>query len=216
MKKFLTIFCFTFSISFSQNKLLLKGDSAVWFGLDFSSARFMGGFAEAVGIGDHSASELINKNMPAWNDLFFLEPLNYDIGEAIKKPLLHKDIKSISKINAAINPDSLCFESPMPYKIKNPETTIQEMVNKYSSETKKSGLGCSIIVESFNKKALTAYFFIVLFDIENLKVIGYKRLNCIPKGFGVRNFWGGAIKDCLNQVRNSAYPSILWNATSKK
>ncbi len=209
------IFSFYFSASHSQNNLLLNGDSAVWFGVDFSNARFSGSFADLFGSEDSASNETINTHFRQWNDFFINEPLNYDIGGAIKKLLLFKAIKSVNSINKTIIVDSLMIAEDKTYKIKNPETTIQSMVEKYESKTKKSGLGCSLIVESFNKKGVSAYFYFVMFDIESKQVIGYKRLWCIPKGMGIRNYWGGAIKDCIKQIGTSAYPAIVQQASKK-
>lgn len=218
MKKTIVI-CFIFCLfgAGAQNvKALLEADSAVWFGLDFSKAKFTGSFAQAFGIDPNNGSELVNKWIPEWNSLVLKEPLNFDIGLAIKKPWLHSDIKSVTKINSKIAKDSVYSEVPMGYKIQKPELVIPEMLKNYSSEEKKSGLGCVLIVESFNKAAHTAYIYFVLFDIETKKLIGYKRLMGVPKGFGLRNFWAGAIKDVINQIRTSAYPSLAWNATKSK
>jgi hypothetical protein len=217
MKKIIIIFFILISSThFSQNtKVLLAADSAVWFGLDFTKAKFTGSFAQSFGIAPNDGTELIEKWVPEWNNMFFKEPQNFDIGEAIKKPMLYRDIGAVTKLNSKINKDSVYSAMPVAYKIPSPDITIPEMIKKYSS-SKKAGLGCVLIVESFNKEAHNAYVFFVLFDISNYKMIGYKRLIGIPKGIGLRNFWAGAIKDLIKQVKNSAYPSVVWNATKPK
>ena len=211
------MFILNASVLCSQNsKALLAADSAVWFGLDFSKAKFTGSFAHAFGIDPNDGFELVNKWIPEWNKIFFKEPQNFDIGGAIKKPNLYMDINSVNKINSQIAKDSVYSEMPVTYKIPDPEKTIPEMIKNYSSDIKKSGLGCVFIVESFNKAAHNAYVYFVLFEIESKKLIGYKRLMGIPKGIGLRNFWAGAIKNLIDQVKNSAYPAVTWNATKPK
>ena len=218
MKKIILVFfIFTSSFVSSQNiKELLAADSAVWFGLDFTKAKFTGSFAQSFGIAPNDGTEIVEKWIPEWNKIFFKEPQNFDIGEAIKKPMIYRDIEAVNKLNAKINKDSVYSAMPVAYKIPNPEIIIPEMIKNYKSETKKAGLGCVFIVESYNKEAHNAYVFFVLFDISTNTLIGYKRLIGIPKGIGLRNFWSGAIKDIIKQVKNSAYPSVSWNATKKK
>lgn len=184
----------------------------MWFGIDYSKVKFTGSFAHAFGIDPNDGTELVEKWIPEWNKIIPSEPLNFPIGEVIKKPNLFYDINSVNRINSKINKDSVYSETPMGYKIPDPEKTISEMIKNYSSDRKKSGLGCVFIAESYNKKAHNAYVYFVLFRIEDKKLIGYKRLVGIPKGFGLRNFWSGAIKDIIKQL-GSAYSSISWNAT---
>jgi hypothetical protein len=193
-------------------KELLAADSAVWFGIDYSKAKFTGSFAQAFGIDPNNGTELVEKWMFEWNSIILREPQNFDIGAVIKKPNIYPDIRSVNIINSKINKDSVYSEMPMGYKILDPEKTFSEMIKNYSSERKKSGLGCVFIAESYNKKAHNAYVYFVLFRIETKQLIGYKRLVGIPKGFGLRNFWSGAIKDIIKQL-GSAYSSISWNAT---
>ena len=212
-KVFFVLFILSTSFLFSQDiKVLLAADSAVWFGIDYSKAKFTGSFAQAFGIDPNNGNELVEKWIPEWNKIFFKEPQNFQIGEAIKKPNIYFDVNSVNIINSKINKDSIYSETPTGYKIAGPEKTIPEMIKNYSSDTKKSGLGCVFIAESYNKKAHSAYVYFVLFQIADKKIIGYKRLMGIPKGIGLRNFWSGAIKDIINQVENSAYPSVSWNA----
>jgi hypothetical protein len=213
MKRTICFLIALFSLQFSQSqttKELLAADSAVWFGIDYSKAKFTGSFAQAFGIDPSIGNELVDKWVPEWNKIVLNEQQNFPINEAIKKPYTFFDISSVNAINSKINKDSVYSEEPMGYKIPNPDKTIPEMIQKYSS--KKTGLGVVFIAESYNKKAHNAYVYFVLFRIETKQVIGYKRLMGIPKGIGLRNFWSGAIKDIIKQIGSSAYPSVSWNA----
>lgn len=215
MKRIICLVVIFFSFQFSKSqttKELLAADSAVWFGIDYSKAKFTGSFAQAFGIDPNDGTELVEKWIPEWNKIVLKEPQNFRVGEAIKKPYTYLDINSVNSINSKINKDSVYSEMPVGYKIANPEKVITEMIKNYSSEVKKAGLGFVFIVESYNKQAHNAYVYFVLFRIETKQLIGYKRLMGIPKGIGLRNFWSGAIKDILKQVESSAYPSVSWNA----
>jgi hypothetical protein len=121
----------------------------------------------------------------------------------------------VKKINSAINPDSVFFESKSVYKWTNPDQIIEGLIAEYKSEEFTKGLGLCFIVEYFNKKAEEASIYTVFFDIETKKVIGYKKLKGVAKGIGIRNHWGGAIKSIINQLGSSAYPSLKWQLKKK-
>lgn len=218
MRIFVGIFLVFFQLvgSAQSAKELLAADSVVWFGLDFSKAKFSGRFTHAFGIDPNSGNDLINKWIPDWNELFIKEPMNYDIREALKKPKTYYDLKPVSEGNSKIISDSVFNEQLVSYKIAFPELIIPKVIKNYSSEKYKSGLGCVFIVESFNKDALNASVYFVLFEISGNKLIGYKKLNGIPKGAGIRNYWGGALKDIIKQIKNSAYPGIVSKVSQQK
>lgn len=214
---FLTVFLTVAAISSGQNlKEMLEADSAVWYGLDFSRAKLMGDFSHPSAAGVKDGVLIVERWIPEWNALVLKEAWNFDVGAAIQKPKTRKEIASVMKLNAVINPDSIFSAEPIAYKFKNPEEQIGAMIKNYSDEKFRSGLGCVFIVESFNKKAVNANVYFVLFDIGSKKLIGYKRLMGTPKGGGIRNYWAGAIKDIIEQVKVSAYGGVKWNAMKSK
>ena len=201
---------------YGQDKMFFKSDSMVWFGLDFTKAKFTGHFAIESGLEINSVKELVNKDMPGWNDIILKEPLHYDIGHPMKKPIFFSDLSSITKLNSEITAaDSIYYEQKAPYKIYDPDKTIPAMVSNYKSDKYPKGLGCSFIVESYNQAAHDAYVYFVLFDIETKKVWGFKRIKGFPKGIGLRNYWSGAIKDIIKQL-GSNYGSIEYQTLKAK
>jgi hypothetical protein len=211
------ILCFLIAFGCeAQNKLLIHSDSVYWLGMDFSKAKFMGDFVAEQELDPETAGQdLVNNQIHRWNDLFFKEQINYNLKEALKKNYLFADISYVKKINSAINPDSVFFESKSVYKWTNPDQIIEGLIAEYKSEEFTKGLGLCFIVEYFNKKAEEASIYTVFFDIETKKVIGYKKLKGVAKGIGIRNHWGGAIKSIINQLGSSAYPSLKWQLKKK-
>ena len=64
MKRYvcLLIIFFYFQLSHSQTlKQLLAADSAVYFGIDYTKARFSGSFAHAFGIDPNDGTEIVKK-----------------------------------------------------------------------------------------------------------------------------------------------------------
>lgn len=196
-------------------KEMLEADSAVWFGMDFTKAKLIGDFSHPST--DAKAGELIVRRwIPEWNVLMNKELWNFDIATAIQKPKLRRETELTAQLNAQINPDSIHFEEPVNYKFKDPDKQIGEMLLKYHPEKYKAGLGCVFIVESFNRKAVNANVYFVLFDIATKKLIGYKRFMGNPKGGGIRNYWAGAIKVIIEQVTTTGYNAVKWNALKSK
>jgi hypothetical protein len=77
---------------------------------------------------------------------------------------------------------------------------IDGMVKKYVPDVKKEGIGCSFIIENFNKGTQTADFYVTFFDIASKKVLVCEKMSCKAAGIGMRNYWAGAIKAALKQI----------------
>lgn len=216
MKKIIFIFFVFINICSlkSQDKNLLFGDSVIWFGIDFTKARFMGGFAEGSELGPNSQAQLVEVEIPRWNLLILKEPLKYNVAEASHKKFLFNETYSIGKINATINLDSV-YSIAKDYKISDPDKTFNKMITLYDPERKKSGLGLVFVVEYFNDIKEQASVYAVFFDVAEKKVIAWKNLKGIAKGIGVRNHWGGSLKEIISQLKDFAYQSMVFQLKKK-
>ncbi len=65
----LTAFIYIGLTSFAQKtaKDFLNGDEMVWYGLDFSHAKFVGSFDQGYGAAPASGSDIKAKYMSSWN-----------------------------------------------------------------------------------------------------------------------------------------------------
>ena len=79
----------------------------VWYGLDFTEARFIGKFEQGFDENQVSASEMIHRYIPAWNKLVLEEPRNFDLKSAFRKNNVYYDIKPVENLNSKINPDGI-------------------------------------------------------------------------------------------------------------
>jgi hypothetical protein len=172
----------------------------VWYGLDFTKAKFIGAFDQGMGIAGATGTDMRNKWVPKWNDLIIKEQDKYSVKDAFRKESIYYDIAAVNALNSKIDVDNMM--SPNPTKIDKSE--IPNMVKNYSGD-KKEGLGVAFIIESFNKNDKVADLYVVCFDIATKKVLICEKMSGTPAGGGMRNYWAGAIKDVLNQIDGGVY-----------
>lgn len=212
MKKIILILLSAVSFSiFSQNtaKEIFSSNTIVWYGLNFTKAKMIGQFDQAMGAGEASGSDIKNKWIPAWNSIILTEPKNFKIKEAFHKDDVFYDIASNEKLNANINSEELMtFNS---YKFDNAQKTVKDVVTKLKGE-KTEGIGVTFIVESFNKSLDEAVFYVTIFDIKTKNILIMERMVGKPVGIGLRNFWAGAVKHVIKQITTDYYK--IWKSKS--
>ncbi len=172
-------------ITYGQSKEeALSAESILWFGLDFSEARF-------VGKHDFKSSyELKEKFIPAWNQLMLSEAEKFNISEYFHVPSVNNDFGDVYARNEAINEDEIILGIDG-IRHSMEEEDIQRIVSDYVTEYE--GYGLVFIVESFNKVTVNATIWVTYFHIPSKTVVFTKRMNAEPGGFGLRNYWAGAI-----------------------
>src|SRR5690349_21636929 len=74
---------------------IFKEDAIVWYGLDFSRAKFIGKFDQGAGINSINEFELINKYIPAWNELVINQPERFDLKRVFRKNYIYNDLTSV-------------------------------------------------------------------------------------------------------------------------
>jgi hypothetical protein len=180
----------------SDAKEIFTTDEIVWYGLDFTEAHFIGTFDQGAGLSLVSGEELRSTWIPAWNNLFVAEPYNFNLRRTFRKRKVYYDINSVNELNEKIKPDELMSFN----ETKIEKETIQEMVKRYTGKEKKDGVGLVFIIENFNKNSKTAGMHVTFFDIATKKVLMTEFMSGNPVGFGLRNYWAGAIKEVLNWI----------------
>lgn len=172
----------------SERSPLMDSDTAVWAGLDYSLARF-------VGPGDFSdPSAIFPGFLESWNELFLKERMDR-AGKVLKKHLV-ADIGGVTEANkkagarqiiAVGGPDDTIEKT----HIKRED--IERAVRDYKLQSKE-GLGLVFIVDRLVKPEAKGAVYVVFFDVASRKVISTDRYVGRASGFGFRNFWFGAIK----------------------
>lgn len=206
MKKvILSLLILANSTIFSQNSVkdIFTAKSIVWYGLNFSEAKMVGQFDQAMGAGMATPDELKTKWMSAWNGLVVSEPKNFKIKEAFHKDDVFFDIGPIEKQNQNINSNDLMSYNP--YRFSDAQKTINSVVSKLTGGEKTEGIGVVFVVESFNKSIDEAAVYVVMFDIKTKSVLISEKIMGKPVGIGLRNFWAGAIKHIIKQIDADYY-----------
>jgi hypothetical protein len=206
MKKvFLSLLIATNCSIFSQNSVkdIFTAKSMVWYGLDFSEAKMIGQFDQAVGAGMATPGDLKTKWIPAWNSVIISEPKIFKIKEAFKKDDVFYDIASTEKQNQTINSSELMTYNP--YSFKDAQKTVSNVVSKLTGGEKTEGIGVVFVVESFDKSMDEATVYVTIFDIKTKSVLVSEKIIGKPVGIGLRNFWAGAIKHIIKEIDSSYY-----------
>jgi hypothetical protein len=214
MKKIvLSLLLATANIGFAQftAKDVFSSKSIVWFGLNFTEARMVGQFDQAMGAGPATASDLKNKWMPNWNGLIQNEPKNFKIAEAFKKNEVFYDVAPADKANYAISVDDLMSFNT--FKFNDAQKTVAKVISKLGQGEKTEGIGVSFVVESFNKSSDEASIYVAVFDIKTKNVLILERIIGKPMGIGLRNFWAGAVKHVIKQITTDYYSK--WKTVAK-
>ena len=182
-------------------KSALSATEIVWFGLDFTKAKFVGAFDQAGGVAPATGSDMRLKWIPGWNALIAKEPQNFDFKKSFRKDNVIYDLKSINELNSKIDVDAIMVYN----EGKIERTEIDGMVKKYTADVKKEGIGVSFIIENFNKTTQMADVYVTFFDIATKKVLVCEKMSGKAMGVGMRNYWAGAIKAILKQIDLTEY-----------
>jgi hypothetical protein len=180
-----------------SSKDIFENHELVWYGLDFSQAKFVGKFDQGFGRNPVNEFEIINKYIPAWNSLVVVEPRNFDLENTFWKKTVYYDLKPVEALNAKIKPEDVYTYNS--YTLDKGK--LEPLIQSYADGDKKEGLGLVFVVESFNKPMLEASYWIIFFDIRTKKILLSERCAGKPSGFGLRNYWAGSLKRVLNDIR---------------
>ncbi len=214
MKKLFLIVCsVVFSGATAQNttKDLFTAKEMVWYGLNFTEAKMVGQFDQAMGAAPATASEIKNKWMSAWNGLIIAEPQNFKLKEAFEKDNVFYDIAPVEKANQTIKTDNLMEVNS--FAFADPQKSIKNAVAKLSGGEKKEGIAVTFVVESFNKTSDEATVYAVIFDIKTKAILISEKITGKPTGIGLRNFWAGAMKHIIKEITKEYYGK--WKSASK-
>ena len=179
---FPAIFLLSFTLS-SPDARIFSEEEIVWAGIDFSEARLIGseGFT--------NPHDIQGRFFNAWNNLILSESDKYNIREFYKKSKVINDLSVVNKRNKMPDPDEIVINESYSFK----EGKIESIVKAYDLEKRKEGIGLVYIVESFNKTGELATVNVVFFDIKTKAVLWKEQYHEKPRGFGLRNYWAGAI-----------------------
>ena len=114
MKNFLILVLLTASsFSFAQKysaKDFFTAKELVWYGIDYSKAKFIGSFGQFKDAGEVTGDALVNKYFSGWNLVIIREPEKYNIAKFFHKESSKNDLNAITKVNSETKPDGIMQE----------------------------------------------------------------------------------------------------------
>lgn len=180
----------------SQELNVFKTGDMVFYGLDFSESKFLGGS------GQTSPITMQDKFMPALNELMIDERRRYDVASSYQKKNVEYYFDMADDINARLNIEEH-------YSNENVEELneeqISEAISRYKDD-KHSGLGLVYLVTKVNHSNNLINIKIVFFSIERGDVLLVKSASGKMKGFGIRNYYAGGIRQIISDTKKS-YPN---------
>ena len=190
---FASIFSLLSSFGYAQTAkdVFSPKTEITWLGLDFTAAKFPGD-RERMG-----TETDLRKLLATWNNLMMIEPDKFDVGKALDRPPLKNEIPMTMKHNEGLNlsqPDD--FKKTVMTK-----EDISTIVNSYDFNSL-SGVGLLFVVESFSKIEGKAFIWVTFINLSNKEVLFTERMTGAPSGFGVRNYWAGAVYGVIKQMKS--------------
>lgn len=200
----LLLLSFSAFFAYGQNKrdIFNPGTQVTWLGVDFSKAKFIG---DRERLGSHSD---ILRLMESINQLVINEPEKYNIGKAIGRDRIEKNIEVTLDHNANLDPADLLSNDTRDY-VRLRESDIEEIISSYDFSGL-SGIGLMFNIEAFSKLDESASVWVTFIDIGTGKVLITQNLKGKPKGFGLRNYWGGSLYGIIEAIKKKEFE--MWRA----
>ncbi len=195
---------FTAVLSYGQSKrdVFNPGTQITWLGVDFSQAKFIG---DRERLGSHSD---VLRLMESINHLVINEPDKYNIAKAIGRDRIEKNIEVTLDHNASLDPAELLSNDSRDYS-RLRESDIDAIITSYDFSGL-SGIGMMFNVEAFSKLDESASVWVTFIDLGSGKVLITQNLKGKPKGFGLRNFWGGSLYNIIEAIRKKEFQ--MWKS----
>lgn len=176
-------FVLSFSVMAQGEQTVAQATEITWLGLDCTKLKMIG---EAV-----TGEDLVNRYFTSWNSVVVTEGTKYDFSRAFKKAVVHKNLATISELNAKVNPsDVIAYES---HSIS--EDDLVRHVASY--ELNGEGVGLVFILENFNKMEERGSMWVTFIDMQSGSILMAKHMEARPGGFGIRNYWVRPVYEVL-------------------
>jgi hypothetical protein len=189
------LFCLT-SIHAQDASAISSANEIVWYGLDFSKAKFVGNVGSKMDV-------IKNKHMQSWNHLVASEPDNFPLKKELDKEIFY-DLRPVNEANAKT--DVTAMESFNKVSTDFENSKLAEMVSSYSAGEKTSGVGLVFIVTCLDKLEENSTVYAVFFDIASHKILASKKFTGEVNGVGFRNYWAGSWKNIIKKM-DKKYPT---------
>lgn len=181
----------TVSSAIGQDKAkALSLTSCIWFGIDFTGAKFTSVTEDPAVI--------VSQYLNAINSLVLSESEKYDLKKFFKKSEVTPSIETATESNSKIDSKELV--------INETHTITPEDVKKIISRYKNAdntGTGLIFVAENLNKTTQTGSYYVCFFDIATHDIIDCQKMTAKAAGFGFRNYWAGSVYNVMKNWAGS-------------
>lgn len=175
----------------AQESPVFTSKDMVFYGLDFTKARFTGGF------GLTSPATMQDKYMPTLNELMIDERQRYNVAKSYKK----KNVEYYFNLSDELNSKMDIYDQYVNEKLENlSDEDVQEVINRYKSDDKHSGLGLLYIVDEVDHLKSLITIQITFFNINSGEIYIQKRARGDMRGFSIRNYYAGGIRQIIKDT----------------
>ena len=164
----------------------------IWLGLDFTEAKLIGDF-EHFGV-----ESSVKTFMASLNELMSNEREKYDIAKTFEKSTVDYKLEICEKHNNGLKTEGMYSTELNDYLHLKPED-INKIAAGYDYQ-ELHGMGLMFNIESFNKLTTQASMFVTFIDMDTKKVLFTERMTAEPSGFGIRNYWAGAVYAVMKNI----------------
>jgi hypothetical protein len=168
-----------------------------WLGFDFSQAKFIGD-REKLG----SESDMRHL-LEAWNELVLTEKDKYDVPAMIGRDVVETATDVTKDHNEELDVLAMYSNAEKDYLHLSREQ-VGSIVSKYNYK-KNTGIGLMFNIESFSKLNGEASMWVTFIDMKSRQILFTERMTAAPKGFGVRNYWAGAIYAVMEKIKKKEF-----------
>lgn len=202
MKTLLFVFFLTMVITapvVAQEKSdVFKPETEItWLGLDFTDAKLIGD-RERYG----SESD-IRHLVDSWNEIFIKEADKYDVADAIDKKKVAINLDVTKENNATLDVLAMYSDQEKDHLHLDRERVF-EIIANYDFKGL-HGIGLMFNVESFNKINVEGTLWVTFINMDTKEVLFTERMAAPPGGFGMRNFWAGAVYKILERIKKKEF-----------
>lgn len=167
-----------------------------WLGLDFSHMQFIGQASQMQGTNQITSDVILNKYVPAWNDLFIHEKDKYHVAKSVHRREVEYAIEITGNVNKRITRSFYTTSEPLT------ENTIAKLVSSYDFKNH-DGIGLVFFIENFNKEKEEATMWVTFVDMGTHKLLLTKQLTVIAHGgIGFRNYWAWTFYRVLEDMNH--------------
>lgn len=157
------------------NKCVNSSADFTFLGIDYSFLSFDKELEE-------TEATVINKYIPAWNNLFLTERSKYDVEKLLGLKTVDYDIDFFENSNSKLTDINEASQDLSDADIVNHIKKIN-----FSKVTTQYAL--LLLAHTYSKSTATGEHFFVVYDVKAKNIVAMKKVITKSRGFGFRNYW---------------------------